>query len=400
MIPNTRRLLVPGALAALVVALDVSVWPPSGPGRVPAAASRALEAAIAEIEAGRRTTPLIGAPAAGGDVTVTFLARAEGGRAPRIVSDVTGWGEHADGTFDFTVGTMTRVGASDWYSLQASVARRARIEYLIAYDAGDYRLDPHNPRHVSNPRASELVTPGYEPPPELTGPPASPAGRLEAITVRSRAFDGTCRLFVYTPPGYRDDGDDGVAVFHDFSAARARQVPRVLDWLIDRRAIPPIVAVLVDLQSRDTSRLGAPARAFLAGELPAWLSAHYGVTRSPDRRAVIGISFGAKDALDTALGPSGAYGRLGLLIPGRRIGTADIDTIAARSVSPLRVAIVAGRYDRANVETARALRRALADAGHAVDYVEVPEGHSPRTWLHHLRDLLAGLFGRTSAERR
>ena len=211
---------------------------------------------MAAVEAGRETTPLVGEPAAGGDVTVTFLARAEAGRAPRIVSDVTGWGEHADGTFDFTVGTMTAVGRSGWYSLQASVAPRARIEYLIAYDVHDYRLDPHNPRHVSDPRASEVVTPGYAPPPELTGPPASPAGRLEAATVRSRALGGSCRLFVYTPPGYRDTGDYAVAVFHDFSAGRARSVSRVLDWLIDRRAIPPIVAVLVDLRSRDTSRPG------------------------------------------------------------------------------------------------------------------------------------------------
>ena len=73
----------------------------------------ALQAAIVDVEAGRSTTPLIGEPTAGGDVTVTFLAKNAGGLVPRVVSDVTGWGEHIDGTFDFTAGTMARVGDTD-----------------------------------------------------------------------------------------------------------------------------------------------------------------------------------------------------------------------------------------------------------------------------------------------
>jgi enterochelin esterase-like enzyme len=88
---------------------------------------------------------------------------------------------------------------------------------------------------------------------------------------------------------------------------------------------------------------------------------------------------------------------VGLLIPGRRIGRADIDAIAGRCTHHLRVAILAGQYDRANVATARSVRQALADAGHTVDYAEVPEGHSAVTWTHHLRIVLVSLFGPASA---
>lgn len=70
----------------------------------------ALQAAIAEVEAGRKTTPLIGGPTTSGDATVTFLAKRAGVQVPRIVSDLTGWGVRADGTFDSAAGTMTRVG--------------------------------------------------------------------------------------------------------------------------------------------------------------------------------------------------------------------------------------------------------------------------------------------------
>ncbi len=185
-----------------------------------------------------------------------------------------------------------------------------------------------------------------------------------------------------------------MAVFLDL---RSGQVARVLDWLIARGEIEPIVAVFVGPTSSGGGHLeGAPLRAFLTGELPGWMGSRYGVGGSARRRAVLGISFGAKDALDAALasgGAAGGFGRLGLLIPGRRIGRADIDAIAQQRTRDLRVAILAGRYDLANVATARSVRQALAAAGHVVDYTEVPEGHSAVTWTHHVRDVLVSLFG-------
>jgi len=174
-------------------------------------------------------------------------------------------------------------------------------------------------------------------------------------------------------------------------------VARVLDWLIAHQAIEPIVAVFVGPASRGNDHFtGAPMRTFLTDELPTWMTSRYGVSRSAGKRAIIGISFGAKDALDAAVSSGGAakgFGRLGLLIPGRRIGRADIDAIAQRRDLDLRVAILAGQYDQANVATARSVRQVLADAGHSVDYTEVPEGHSAVTWTNHLRVVLVSLFG-------
>ena len=401
---RTRLFILAGA-GVLALGLGVYSWrsPGAQPRGDPASRAAALEAAVSEIEAGRKTTPLIGEPTSGGDATVTFLAKRTGGREPRIVSDVTGWGEHVDGTFDFTAGTMARVGRTEWYALQANVAPRARIEYLLAYGLTDYQLDPHNPRQAAGPqlgglKASEFVMPGYLPPPEFAEPPVSAAGLITEATVDSRKTGGAWRVVVYTPSGYRKNGNYPVAVFLDL---RSGQVSRVLDWLIAHQAIAPIVAVFVGPPSRGGEHpAGAALCTFLTDEWPAWMASRYGVSGSADRRAVIGISYGAKDALDLALssgGGPGAFNGLGLLIPGRRIGRADIEAIAGRRDPHLRVAILAGQYDRANVATARSVRQALADAGHAVDYVEVPEGHSAVTWTHHLRMVLVSLFGPASA---
>jgi enterochelin esterase-like enzyme len=355
---------------------------------------RALLAAIVEVEAGRGTTPLIGGASAGGDVTVTFLARSPGGPVPRVVSDVTGWGEHVDGTFDFATGTMTRVGTSDWYSLRTTVAPCARIEYQIAYAPTEYRLDPHNPRRSAGPAfggaaASEFVTPGYLPPREFDDPRPSPGG-----TVSEGALEGPCKVMVYTPARPGNTAGYPVAVFLDL---RTDPISRVLDWLIARGDMPPIAAAFVGPRARDDeSCSGAPMAEFVTGRLLASLQSRYGTDGGADTHAILANSYGAKDALEIALRNPGAFRRLGLLIPGRRITRADIGAIAGYRDVRLRVAILAGRYDHANLPTARGLRQALTEVGHTVSYTEVPEGHSASTWRNHLRGVLVALFGSPS----
>jgi enterochelin esterase-like enzyme len=389
-------LAVLGVIGAIAVAGAWGVHALFVRGRPnPDGSLRAPEAAIADVEAGRRTTPLIGEPTADGDVTVTFLARSLGGPVPRVVSDVTGWGEHIDGTFDFAAGTMTRVGQSDWYSLQTTVAAGARIEYQLVYTQTDYRLDPHNPRRSAGPAfggaaASEFVTPGYVPPQEFEDPRPSPRG-----TVSEGAIEGPCKVMVYTPAGSGSTGDFPVAVFLDL---RTDPMSRVLDWLIARRDIPPIAAAFLGPKSYgDESCSGAALAEFVTGRLLAWLRSRHGVAGNADSHAILAISYGAKDALEIALCNPAAFRRLGLLIPGRRINRTDIAAIPGHRAARLRVAILAGRYDHANLPTARGLRQALTDAGHLVNYTEVPEGHSASTWRNHLRGVLVGLFGVPSA---
>ena len=370
----------------------------------PGAAGRSLESAIAEIEAGRATTPLIVQPAPGSDTTVTFLVKSSEGQVPRIVSDVTGWGESPDdSTFDLTIGTMTRLGSTDWYRLETRLESRARIEYLVVHGEADYRVDPNNPRRAwsrGGHAISEFVTPDYLPPQELADPPVAPGGRTVEAVIDSHALGAQRRVLVYLPPGYRDGGVYPVAVFHSgWGVAREGQAPRVLDWLIARREIQPIVGLFLEsyLAGDDDNHEGPPLRAFLTEEAPAWLAARYGVTVCADEWAVLAISYGAQDALDAALAPAQAYGRLGLLIPGRRLTTAHLEEFAQHRGRRLRVAILAGRYDAANIATAQNAWHTLADAGHAVEYIEVPEGHNPTTWRDHLRDVLVSLFGARDA---
>lgn len=357
--------------------------------------AESLESAIREIEAGTRTSPLIGDQPRRGRPTVTFLAKADGTDIPRIVSDVTGWGERADGRVDDTVGKMTRVGQTPWYSLEAKVEPYARIEYLITYGVGDLRLDPHNPRKVQRVGgpASEFSMPGYMPPQEFIDPPVRPAGTVVDTTVDSRILGDARRVIVYIPPGYRDDGSYPMAVFEDGALmVNTGEAPRVLDWLISHQAIEPIVAVFVEPKSRaEDSRRGAPMQRFVTDELLPWMAGRCSVTKDAGKRAIIGVSAGARAALNTAATSLESFNRLGLLLP--ELDQADLDAIPQRTTRRLRVSIVAAHYDRLNLAAAEDAHLMVADRDHAVAYEEVPEGNSTATWRTHLRTVLISLFG-------
>lgn len=355
-----------------------------------------LMTAIQAVEAGTRTSPLIGDQPRRGMPTVTFLAKADGKDVPRIISDVTGWGERADGNFDFNVGKMKRVGATDWYSLETKVEPYARIEYLITYGVGDLRLDPHNPNKVQRAGgpASELTMPGYVPPQEFVDPPVRPAGKVTDAILTSQVLGSDARqVIVYTPPGYKDGGFYPMAVFEDGALmVNTGQAPRVLDWLIAHDAIEPIVAVFVEPKSRtDDFRRGAPMQKFITGDVLPWVAEHFSVTRDAGERAIIGVSAGARAALNTASSSIESFNRLGLLMPA--IDQNDIDTIPQREHRRLRVSVVAAHYDQLYLASARSVQLMVADRGHAVDFVEVPEGHSTATWRTHLRTVLISLFG-------
>ncbi len=383
-----------GVLALSLVAASCGPAPPP-----PTSHASSLEAVVADVEAGRRTTPLIHQPEDGGDAAVTFLVKSAGDRPPRIVSDATGWGGQPDDSFfDEAAGTMSRLGSSDWYWLEARVAAGARIEYLVVEGATDYHLDPNNPRHTDFAGGhlySVFTTSGYVPPPELEEPRARPAGTVTEGTISSRALGGPRRVIVYLPSGFREGMTCPIAVFHSGTrVAEEGEAPGTLDWLIAHRAIEPIVAVFLQSYVRGDSdnHEGPPLRAFLNHEVPSWIASRYPVLAREDRWAILAISYGAKDALDAALDPAGPYRRLGLLIPGRRLRPTDLERLVGTGGHRLRAAVLAGRYDTCNLPTAQATRQALSAAGHAVDYIEVPEGHTPTTWRNHLRDVLISLF--------
>jgi enterochelin esterase-like enzyme len=394
-VAGRRRWIVFALTIAFVGLIGWCAVPARAPGGRPVSeGAAALEPTVRAIEAGSVTTPIVEQRPGDALPTMTFYAKRDGTEVPRVVSDVTGWGERADGTFDFNTGRMTRVGMTDWYSLATVIEPDARIEYLIAHGPSAYRLDPHNPRRVTRVAgpASEVVGPRYVFPQEFADPPTDPAGAITDTFLPSKAIGSPRRVIIYTPPGYRTDRTYPLAVFHDGDlVVNTGHAPRVIDWLIAHRLIEPIVVVFVEPQSRATDfRRGAPMRTFVVDELLPWIAERFRVTPDANARAIIGISAGARGALDAAAA-STTFGRLGMLIPA--LDAEDIAAVPAAGARRLRVSILAGTYDALNLPAARAAQNMFTERGHDVNVVEVPEGHSSNTWRLHLRDVLVSLFG-------
>ena len=263
----------------------------------------------------------------------------------------------------------------------------------IAYGQTDYRLDPHNQRRSAGPEfggapASEFVTSGYQPPQEFEGPPPSPAG-----TVSESAIDGPCKVLVYAPPGHARSGAYPTAIILDL---RSGPASRVLDYLIARGDIPPIVAAFVGPKAFGDERCsGAALAEFVSGPLLAQLGSRYGAAGRAESRAILGDLLPREGRARHRLAQPERVRQHGPVNPGPEDWPRQhIEAVAGRRGCPLRITILAGRYDHANLPTARGLREALTGAGHVVNYVEVPEGHTAVTWRNHLREVLVTLFGR------
>jgi enterochelin esterase-like enzyme len=379
-------------VAGVTAYLSVATHAPA-PDR---AAARSDLAVIADIEAGRLTTPVVSAAGPDGRVAVTFYAKGEGDSAPRVVSDVSGWGERPDGTFDFAIGRMQPVSGSSWFRLSASAESSARIEYLFSYGAGDYRPDPHNPRTVDRAGgvASEAVMPAYLDPPIFTDPPVTPAGAVSEAQVDGPA--GPRRVIVYLPPGYDTLRKYPLVVLHDGALVVNRgEAPRVPDWLIAHERMRPVVALFVEPASRaDDYAAGAPMRDFVSGPLLAWASARYSVSPLTADRAIVGISAGGRAALDAVGAHPGAFGRLGLLMPVAELPILTALPERKPPAEPIDAVIVAAKYDALYRRHALEVASVLKSRGHDATLIEVAEGHSQATWRTHLADVFVRLFGR------
>jgi enterochelin esterase family protein len=207
---------------------------------------------------------------------------------------------------------------------------------------------------------------------------------------------------VYTPAGY-DALADLPSIYvtdaHEYVDPRMGSMPTVLDNLIADRRIEPVLAVLIDPRDPETGRnrreselLSNPAyAAFLAQELVPTIDGAFKTHSAPDRRAILGVSYGGVNAAYCGW----AYPKIFHLVAMQSPAFAADETIYGRYATtdklPLRIFISTGYpWDL----DARAMKAILQEKGYDLVYLEVPEGHSWGQWRAQLDDLLIAFFER------
>jgi enterochelin esterase-like enzyme len=283
-------------------------------------------------------------------------------------------------------------------------------------------LDPLNPRDVTvqGMLASLVELPGAPPQPWLKRLPGVPEGKLSAHKIKSEVLKQERAFTVYTPANYDPKGEPcGLLVLFDgpfYESADEIPGPVILDNLIAKKKVPPLVAVFVKHIDRN-KELGFsdPFADFLAKELAPWLRKNYSVSADPARTIAGGLSLGGAmasfcalrypEVFGNVLSQSGAYqwypGAFDAMLKGTPPDTSQIGWLTRRFVAiprrPVRFYLEAGRFEDGFPESLLAENRRFRDVleakGYTVHYSEFSGGHDYVTWRGTFADGLMALTG-------
>jgi len=307
---------------------------------------------------------------------------------------------------------LERAAGTDLWILTLALPAGSRFEYKFEVKrpgASEWILDPLNPLKASDPFGANSVCQGYGyVPPEWTLPDeGARAGSFEALALDSRHL-GRRRVELYLPARFRRTRRYPLLVLHDGGDyLRYAQLKTVLDNLIHRLEIPPLVVALTDSPDRLREYVGLDAHAdFLVDELLPALAAKVPLDPDPAHRCAMGASLGGVAALHAAWRHPGAFGRL--LLQSGSFAFTDIgenrrgpvfepvvrfmNAFRARPGRPAeRIYVSCGIYESLIYEN-RSLVPLLQAARIPVRFEEARDGHNWQNWRDRLRAGLTFLF--------
>lgn len=388
-------------------------------------------------EVAERGTPLVEPIEGEADhMLVTFLVRAEPDTVNAYVLS------SLDRTFE--AGRMTRMPQSDVYYKSYRVRNDARISYSISINDSEVpwrlvewsnlregekrtvtiRPDPLNPRRFPDePGFPESeVSSILELPKALSQPwrlprPDVPAGQLQRETFTSKLLGNTRLVQVYTPAGYRTDGEpyELVILFGTQSYTLDVPAPVILDNLLAAKRIRPAVTVLVGSPSWAVRTVelscNVPFTDFLVAELLPWVRERYHVAADPRRTTIGGFSLGGLAAAFAALRHPEVFGNVLSQSGSFWWGPADdpepewlTRQFVASPKVPVRFYLEVGRYESgpkndgpSNLMVNRHLRDVLLAKGYDVTYSEFSGDHLSTSWRETLADGLQAFLGTQQA---
>jgi enterochelin esterase family protein len=338
---------------------------------------------------------------------------------------------------------LTRLADTDvWYRTE-KILNDARFAYFFAIN-GPVKLPPSNDRAAlaqfmeqcparSDPlNPNTLILQGMIPASllELPAAPAQPwvkplegvpKGTLKEHRLKSKSLKDERAVTVYTPANYDPKGEKhGLLVLFDGAFYQDDEMipgPTILDNLIARKKIQPLVVVLVkhELGTRNKDLMcSEPFAAFLVNELVPWVRAEYRVSEEPARTIVGGLSLGGlmasycglchPDVFGNVLSQSGSYWWYpgGLEQDDRDLPMAEPGWLTREYLTAprrdVRFYVEIGRFEQgggfanAVTETQR-FRDILKAKGYSIQYSEYTGGHDYVSWRGTFADGLMALAG-------
>jgi enterochelin esterase-like enzyme len=275
--------------------------------------------------------------------------------------------------------------------------------------------------------ASVVELPATPPQPLVRPAPNVPIGKLQGEQIASKVLNVRRTARVYTPAGHDPNSATPYALLVCFdgpvyTSATRVPTPTILDNLIARGDIPPVVAVFVDQSAARNAELcnNRPFVDFLADELLPDVRRKWHATADPARTVVCGSSAGGLGSAFAAFARPDVFGNVlsqsGAFWPGkdrsdagREWLTQQFESSSRRELSPgrpvhfvLQVGVMERHPTPANgpsiLQTNRHFRDVLNAKGYPLHYSEVAGGHEPLSWRGGIGEGLVQLIGK-EAER-
>lgn len=328
------------------------------------------------------------------DTRVHFIYRGDASRIT-IPGDANGW--------DINAFPMRRASSTDlWYRTQIFEAD-ARLDYKFVLNGSTWILDPLNPLQMLSGYGfnSELRMAHYVPPAEIEFDPNILHGKLFDTTLFSDNLNNSRKIRIYTPPNYTASGARyPLILFHDglqyLSIAKANNV---IDFLISRKRIEPVIAVFVPPVNRTAEYAGdlkEKFTAFIVDELVPYINNHYRIKSDPASRAMLGASNGGNIALWIGLHHPEVFGNIAA--QSSNVETSISTPFKTGPKLELKFYLDLGTYDiPVLIPMVRNLRDVLSGRGYTLQYYEFHEGHSWGNWRAHIDNALEMFFPAQSA---
>ncbi len=308
---------------------------------------------------------------------------------------------------------FVRLKGTDLWFFVMDLPEKSRVEYKLGIElAGQQRLisDPLNPHHAQDPFGANSVVhaSGYEIPQWTLPNPNARQGELHPIRMQSQVFQDVREVEVYLPARFRNSRRYPLLIVHDGpDFLRFADLQTVLDNLIHRLEIPPMVVALIGSNNRLHEYADDKQHAeFVATELLPLLEERFPIIRDPSARGLLGSSFGAIAALSTAWRNPGIFANL-ILLSGSFVFTDIGDHEGGPAFDPVvnfvnnfrrepgkpveHIYLSCGTYEPL-IYFNRSMVPFLQSTGMSVRYSEARDGHNWHNWRDRLREAISSLF--------
>ncbi len=315
-----------------------------------------------------------------------------------LAGDMNGWTPNE---------AFTQVSGTNLYYIAREYELDARLDYKFVLNDKNWIFDPLNSRRIAENLgpSSYFTMPDYSVPPELEPGPSLLHGAIEEISISSRILNIERAAKVYLPPTYGGSRErfKTLYILDGMDYLEYGKINRILDAMIQRNEIPPIIAVLLPTFGRHDDAANAEIARSIATEIVPAIDAKYHTKADAASRAVVANSLGGLTSLMLA----GQYPQVFANCAAQSSlisADADLDKLVTTGKGAVRIHIDVGTYE-SNVSRLdvlagnRRLRDFLQGRGFALQYREVHEGHSWGNWPARVPEALRYFWALPSKKR-